>query len=171
MKTPRQLPPKPRFADPRNAGDFCARYYPKLSGEPAPTVRCRDRSARIKREFLAAYYALNRAWASLRQVRKLKSSAARTQRERLPMLKIERALRRRDALEDYYAPFGIAVEAVLRHGFAVELKFTAGATAPPGRTPTNAIEVFSAEVPIPIPSGFAWVPLARGVRRALTARW
>ena len=167
MPAPPKLPPKPRFRDPRNTGGFCARHYPKLEGEPALATGSHPRQARIQREFQAAYYELNRAHANLRQARRLTPRTARVRQERLHLQRIERALRRRDALENHYAPFGIVVEPTMRHGIAVGLRFTGGDRALSRRAQSEAVEVFSAEVPIPVPSDFSWDRLVRGVRRAL----
>ena len=171
MRAAPKLPPKPRSPDPRKTRGFCPRYYPKLQGDVPATANSRIRRGRIEQEFLAAYYEMNHAYADLLQARKLKSPAVRARRERLLMQRIERTLRRRDALEDLYAPLGIVVEPTMRRGLAVGLRFSAGGVAPSRRVQSGQVEMFSAEVPIPVPSDFAWDRLVRGVHRALEVPW
>jgi hypothetical protein len=63
------------------------------------------------------------------------------------------------------------VEPTMRRGFAVGLQFTAGNLVQARRPEPDPVELFSVEVPVPVPSDFAWDRLVRGVRRALEVPW
>ena len=99
--------------------------YPTADGKPIPARNSKDRNARVKAEFLAAYHTLNRCYADLLEIRRKQiNDSARG--ERAALRKIETALRRRDQLEDRYAPYGVIAEPIMERGFAVDVKFSFG---------------------------------------------
>jgi hypothetical protein len=143
------LAPKPRVRDPRGAAGFHQGWYPSANGGEAPAAGARDRNERIQIEFLAVYYELNVGYAALLEVRAARSGEGRCGAERRQLRGIERGLRRRDALEDHYAPLGVVAEPVMREGFAVDVRFTFGNVDASGRLRTEGY-VTSAYVALPV---------------------
>jgi hypothetical protein len=122
-KTP-GLPPKPSTRDPRQRPGFDPALFPRAHGAAAPPVGSRDPTDRTKLQFLSVYYELNACYANLLQVRAAPPSPARNTAERRILRRIERTLRRRDAIEDHYAPIGILAEPIMQAGFAIDIHFT-----------------------------------------------
>jgi hypothetical protein len=144
-----QLAPKPRVRDPRGGLGFCHERYPAANGGEAPARGARERNERIQIEFLAVYYELNVGYAALLDVRRTQLGEGRRGAERSQLRRIERALRRRDALEDHYAPLGVVAEAVMRDGYTVDVRFTFGDVDASGRLRTEGY-VTSAYVALPM---------------------
>ena len=159
MKTPPQSKSSGSFEDPRNSRDFVARLYPKTNGGEAPSADAPGLNDRLVLQFLAAYYQINSRYTRLRKVREQKASVRRDQREREALQAIEVALRHRDALEDRYAPYGVIAEAVVKDGFAVDVKFSFGNTDAAGRLRSDLYKI-TAYVPIPMPEGTNFEDLA-----------
>jgi len=121
--------------------------YPTADGEPGPARNSKDRNARVKAEFLAAYHSLNCCYGDLLEIRRKQiNDPARD--ERAALRKIETALRLRDQLEDRYAPYGVIAEPIMEHGFAVDVKFSFGSVR--SMAQRNA-QVFSSSAYISIP--------------------
>jgi len=118
-------PGKP-LMDPREAPDFRDGFYPTANGKPAPAPGASEPHDRLALEFLAAYYEINCGYARLLEVRAEAPSENRQHRERAALQEIETTLRNRDALEDFYAPYGIIAEPVMKEGSAVDVRFTFG---------------------------------------------
>lgn len=140
-------PARPRFLDPRRQAGFLPTFYPTANGSTPPPPGTNTPHLRVQLEFLAAYYQINRAQAALATARSLPPSSRRTGRERAALRQVETALRRRDALEDHYAPRGVIAEATLRHGQVVDLRFTHGDVNALGQL-RSAGYVFAAYVPL-----------------------
>ena len=138
--------------DPRSRDGFLPQYYPSANGKYAPPVEATERNDRILLEFLAAYYELNREYARLREVRQQPDSPARIEAERERMQTIEKALIRRDGLEDRYAPLGVIAEPVVKMGFTTDLKISFGNVDAAGRRRSDWYTM-TACVPIPLPKG------------------
>src|SRR5881394_302601 len=128
--------------------------FPTADGKPAPAQNSKDRNDHIKMEFLAAYHGLNRCYAHLLEIRRMKvgDPARREQSERVALRKIEKALRLRDQLEDEYAPYGIIAEPVMKNGFAVDVKFSFGTVRSRAQRNAQALSS-SAYISIPLPPG------------------
>jgi hypothetical protein len=114
------------FVDPRSEKDFDPRFYPQGDGVAAPLSESNSRDDRIKLEFCAVYYRLNRLHARLAEMRRHVEALAGDARERDLLQEIEKHLRLRDELEDRYAPYGVIAEVIARDGYAVDIKFTFG---------------------------------------------
>jgi hypothetical protein len=142
---------------------------PRANGRPVSRLDARQRNDRIQLEFVAAYDVLNQEYGRLLEIRADRHRAERAARERGQLQRIERALRRRDALEDHYAPLGVIAEPILREGFVVDLKFTFGNTTAAGEPRGAGVCVFSAQVPLPLPADYELKEVTRGVVRALRA--
>ena len=112
--------------DPRLERDFDPKLYPKANGALPPAPEAEDRDDRIKIEFCAAYYQLNRLQTGLTEMRRGASYSAGDGRERELMQEIEKHLRIRDELEDRYTPYGVIAETILKDGLTVDIKFTFG---------------------------------------------
>jgi len=112
--------------DPRAEKDFNSKFYPAADGCPPPSPESHDRNDRIKLEFCAVYYQLNRLHAGLTDLRSHPGNLTDVHRERALLQQIEAHLRIRDGLEDRYAPYGIIAEATTRDGSTVDIKFTFG---------------------------------------------
>src|SRR6185369_9961290 len=110
----------------RSESDFDPAFYPLAGGGPPPSPESDDRDDRIKLEFCAVYYQLNRLHARLTDLRKQLRAPAGGDQERDLLREIERTLRLRDALEDRYTPLGVIAEPIARDGFTVDIKFTFG---------------------------------------------
>jgi hypothetical protein len=130
MNPSSQLPFKPRIPDPRRQADFDPARYPAASGGAIPPTGRSDPLEPIQNQFLAVYYHLNVAHAALLHARAERDGSPGSERNALR--RIERALRWRDTLEDYYAPFGIIAEPQLKQGFALKVRFTFGAVTQQG---------------------------------------
>jgi len=140
--------------DPRESADFRSAYFPTANGHPAPPADVAEFNPRMTLEFLAAYYEINCLADRLMQVRAEPPSEARQQRERATLQAIDTALRRRDALEDRFAPHGIIAEPVMQNGYAVDIRFTFGNVTGTGQT-RNTPRFSSAFITIPLPPGVA----------------
>jgi hypothetical protein len=166
-----RLAPKPRFIDPRRQKGFNPAWLPTVNGKPFSAGLSRAREEQLKRDFAAAYYALNRAYAALLGIRAEPERAPRrTSRERSQLKRIESALRRRDALEDHCAPLGVIAEPSMNSGYAVDLTVTFGNMDGAGKPRTDAIELSSALVPLPLPSDASLSTILTGLSRALSDR-
>src|SRR3954469_9873764 len=86
------------LVDPRSADDFDPKFYPKADGAPCPAPGAGSRDHRIKGEFCAVYYQLNRLHARLTEMRTQAEQPSRPEREREVMRGIESYLKIRDAL-------------------------------------------------------------------------
>jgi hypothetical protein len=143
--------PRPK-ADPRSLPDFELRHYPRVNGVDPPAPDAAERNDRIKREFAAAYYALNCEHARMIALRSRPDSIGRGTEEKTLLQKIERLLIARDELEDFYAPFGVIAEPVVKEGFAVDLNISFGNVDAFGRLRSDYYTI-TACVPIPLPEG------------------
>jgi hypothetical protein len=114
------------FNDPRSESDFDPAFYPLAGGCPPPSPESNDRDDRIKLEFCAVYYQLNRINARLTDLRKQQGEPAAGDQERCLLMEVEGTLRLRDALEDRYTPLGVIAEPIAKDGFTVDFKFTFG---------------------------------------------
>ena len=114
------------FSDPRSGNDFDPKFYPQADGAAPPSAAPEDRNGRIKLEFCAVYYELNRLHAKLSELRLREGDSLGHGQERELMQEIEKHLRLRDKLEDQYTPHGVIAEAITRNGFTLDLKFTFG---------------------------------------------
>ena len=149
-----------RMADPRGLADFEPQYYPRVNGEQPPDPNASEQNDRIKVEFAAAYYGLNCEHARLTALRCRPDSSERTTEEKKLLQKIERLLIARDELEDFYAPFGVIAEPVVREGFTVDLSVSFGNVDAYGRLRSDCYTI-TACVPVPLPQGtiFDQLPL------------
>jgi hypothetical protein len=114
------------YKDPREALDFVAKYYPAANGNAGPYPHSASRQDLIVKEFLAAYYRLNREYARLLEVRQSPPSPQRDQKEHEHLQAVEQALVARDQLEDYYAAYGVIAEPTVRDGFTCDVRFGFG---------------------------------------------
>jgi hypothetical protein len=137
--------------DPREAPDFRAGLYPTANAKPAPPPGATEPHDQLMLEFLAAYWEINRAHARLLEVRAQAPSETQPQ-ERAALQQIETALRHRDALEDFYAPYGIIAEPIMKDGSAMDIRFTFGDTDSAGQK-RNQPRFSSAFITIPLPPG------------------
>src|SRR5262245_34308216 len=94
--------PGSEIVDPRAADDFDPRCYPRADGVSAPSPEANERDDRIKLEFCAVYYQLNRLYARLIDLRRREGDQADERGERVLLQEIETHLRIRDGLEDRY---------------------------------------------------------------------
>jgi hypothetical protein len=150
MSIPR--PPDRPMLDPREAPDFHAEFHPTANGKPAPLPGASEPHDRLALDFLAAYYEINRGYAHLLAIRAERPSERRPDRERAALQAIEIALRNRDELEDFYAPYGIIAEPVLQEGIAVDVRFTFGDVDSAGHK-RNQPHFSSTFITIPLPPG------------------
>jgi hypothetical protein len=141
------------WLDPRKASDFNADWYPKADGREAPAVDTSDACDRIRLQFLAVYYELNGGYARLQAFRNaIPKKPGTAQPGELTALKqIEELLRRRDALEDQFAPLGVIAEPVMQQGFTLDVRFSFGAERPDPDLQGGFYS--SAYITIPLPSG------------------
>lgn len=135
--------------DPRNLPDYESRFYPRVNGGEAPAPDAGEQNERIKVQFAAAYYALNREHARLVALRTQTDSVSRKREEKVLLQKIEALLIARDELEDFYAPFGVIAEPVVEQGFTVDLKLSFGNVDAFGRLRSDCYTI-TACVPIPL---------------------
>ena len=144
--------------DPRCRPDFLPRYYPKANGCEAPPIDATDRNDRIKLQFLAVYYELNRAHAKLVEARQAPASAQRKESEKLCLQAVERFLIIRDGIEDGVAPLGVIADPVVQGGVTVDVKFSFGNVDAAGRRRSDWYTI-TACVPIPLTQGVAFEDL------------
>ena len=149
MNDPQLPTERAAIEDPRNLPDFEPRYYPRTNGAEPPAPNAAEQNDRIKIEFAAAYYALNCAHARLVALRNRPDSAERRQKETDLLHEVERLLIARDALEDFYAPFGVIAEPVVREGFTVDVTISFGNVDAYGRLRSDCYTI-TACVPIPL---------------------
>jgi hypothetical protein len=143
--------PRPQeIVDPRTQPDFHPSHYPCVNGREGPPAGASDHNDRIKLEFLAAYYVINRAYAGVLETRSRADSPARRNDERKRLQAVEQALIVRDSLEDHYAPFGVIAEPVVKNGFTVDLTISFGNVDAAGRHRSDCYTI-TACVPIPLP--------------------
>lgn len=139
--------------DPRKVRDFNPDWYPKADGGEAPAADSSDACDQIRLKFLTVYYELNCGYARLQAFRSANpKKPGTTQPGELTALKqIEELLRRRDALEDQFAPLGVIAEPVTQQGFTLDVRFSFGAE----RREPDLPGVFysSAYITIPLPPG------------------
>ena len=152
MNIPRRPDTIAPLTDPRVTPDFRAEFYPTANGKPAPPPGASEPHDRLTLEFLAAYWEINRAYAHLLEVRAEAPSEKRQQQERAALQEIETALRNRDALEDFYAPYGIIAEPAMKEGYATDIRFTFGDVDSAGQK-RNQPRYSSAFITIPLPPG------------------
>jgi hypothetical protein len=126
-----ELFPDP-IVDPRVHPDFIPSLFPLANGA-APVASADPRNDQVVLAFLAAYYELNVRWNELRELRSRPDQPDFGHCERTTLQGIETALRRRDELEDRFAPFGIIAEPVLKDGIALDIQFTFGSVNAAGR--------------------------------------
>jgi len=138
--------------DPRTCEGFLSNFYPRANAKDPPPPDATSRNDRVKLEFLAAYYELNRLHARLLSARQEADPARRDEAEHEAMLAIEKALIIRDALEDRYAPFGVIAAPVVVNGFITDLTFSFGNVDAAGRLRSEVFTI-EARIPIPLPKG------------------
>lgn len=124
--TGESLSPSPGFVDPRTGRDFIPEFYPLADAGRAPLPSAQERNDRIRSEFCAVYYHLNRLHAQLTDLRARAASSVDNDQERPLLQEIEIHLRHRDSLENRYAPWGVIAEPVARDGRTVNIRFTFG---------------------------------------------
>jgi hypothetical protein len=141
------------WLDPRKAPGFNPDWYPKADGREAPASDSTDACDRIRLQFLAAYYELNCAYTCLQAFRSAnpKKPGAAQAGELTALKQIEELLRRRDALEDQFAPLGVIAEPVMQQGFTVDVTFSFGAER--RATDLQGGVYSSAYISIPLPPG------------------
>lgn len=152
MNPPTPPQPDATFQDPRRESGFQPEHFPRANGKDAPPLEATAWEDRVTVEFLAAYYELNRAYASLRRTRERPKSPEAASEERECLQRLEGRLVHRDALEDRYAPAGVIAESVNQEGFTVDVRFRFGSRDPVGRRRHDTLTM-AAYVPIPWPEG------------------
>jgi hypothetical protein len=100
--------------------EFDPALYPKCNQGPPPSPLDGESAAAAKREFLAAYYGLNKSHRRLAGVRGEKGNP---EEERAALQAIEQALLARDAVEDKYAPLGITATPEFTKGYVTNVSF------------------------------------------------
>jgi hypothetical protein len=126
--------------------------FPTCDGQPWRNSPELDARQQAKREFLEAYFRINRAYARLVALRKRHRRKVPGVQEHAIIKEIERRIVAREKLEDLYAPRGVFVTPAYRDGFTVDLRFCDGRND----RPKGSIVVSSASVriTIPLPPGF-----------------
>ncbi|MGI8601955.1 MAG: hypothetical protein ACR2OZ_03040 [Verrucomicrobiales bacterium] len=104
--------------------------------------------SRKKREFLAAYYELNRLYDRLAAIRRAKSKG----NEGRVLKAIQAALRARDALEDRYAPEGFIGEPEMNGLMTTNVVFS-HALQHRNDASVPSLSSFSLFVPLKLPKG------------------
>lgn len=138
--------------DPRTEPGFAPECFPACNGQALPQmVDLSDRNGRILLEFAIAYYELNREYRALVAVRNLLAADTRFVQEQTQLRRIEASLRRRDELEDFYAPFGVIVEPQMKDGMAVNLVCSFGNQFASGRQRSEWVTL-TAAAPVPLPA-------------------
>lgn len=133
-----------RITDPRLLSDFDPALYPQCDEVAAPSPYDVGVIALRKLEFLAAYYEINRCHQALLSVRASKHGLVE---ERTALQAIERALLARDALDDKYAPLGVAATPVFEKGFVKTVNFVQAA---PQRVASSLSMLFAVPAPPPV---------------------
>src|ERR1041384_2233139 len=107
------------FADPRTTTDFDPSFLPSCDGEDLPPLDSRDRNLLRVIEFASIYYQMNRLTARAEAAR----AAGDFRAERAALENFRSASRKRDWLEDRYAPEGFLAEPIMDGNRYVDLKF------------------------------------------------
>lgn len=144
--------PPPPLPDPRLAPEFIPSFYPLANGMPAPGPESREPNHVLMNQFLAAYYALNRQYSDLVELRERRHPAPTPAEERRVLQALEHLLRHRDSLEDYHASAGIIAEPVNEHGWTRNVLFTFGNADASGKLRARPL-TSSAELSIRLPRG------------------
>jgi hypothetical protein len=152
-------PTPTRLDDPRSHADFDPHLYPGVNRQEAPAPNATERNNRIKLEFLAVYYRLNREHVRLQNLRGQPETEQRRAGELDILRAIERLLVLRDNLEDEYAPLGVIAEPVNRDGFTRDLIVTFGNEDCYGKLRSDLYSI-TACVPVPLPKGIDFEELA-----------
>ena len=139
-----------QLSDPRDRQDFQLEYYPTADGKEAPGADASRQNDRIKAEFCAVYYELNRLYAQLLDVRNTSALAEKKAAERQALQAIEEVLICRDALEDRYAPMGVIAEPIVERGFTKDLRCSFGDVDAAGRR-RSELYTITTYVPVPLP--------------------
>jgi hypothetical protein len=106
------------------AGRSDASLYPQARGRLWDPNKPSPEGDRVQRQFLDAYFRINKAYAKLVALRTQWDSRPPKAAERALLRKIEQALVAREALEDRHACRGLIATPVYRDGFAVEILFS-----------------------------------------------
>jgi hypothetical protein len=147
-----------RLEDPRTRSDFDPRHYPRIDGQESPPPEARERNDRIKLEFLAVYYGLNREHACLLELRARPVSDRHPEEEKRILQAIDQVLIVRDQLEDEYAPLGVVAEPIVNDGFTVSVRISFGNADAAGRLRSELFTI-TACVPVPLPEGIRFEDL------------
>jgi hypothetical protein len=149
-----------QWVDPRQRPDFQPDHYPKVDGHEAPPGNAPERNDRIKAEFCAVYYDLNRLYARLLNARKTLTGATGKAAEREIIQAIEKVLIGRDALEDRFAPLGVIAEPVVEGGFTKDLRCSFGDVDATGQRRSELFTITTyAPLPLPVNLRFEDLPL------------
>jgi hypothetical protein len=107
--------PPPDWRDPRLESGYAPEYFPLCGSGFAPAPGAAALIDRRKLEFLAAYYAINVAYARL--------ELASDEERRNAVAALNAALRQRDLLEDRYTPIGFLGEPRMEGARCVDVAF------------------------------------------------
>jgi hypothetical protein len=110
---------EPTFSDPRSLPNYDPSLIPLCDGEDMPPREAEDRNLRRVIEFASAYYQMNFFAVRADTAR----AAGDMQGERLALEEFRSASRKRDSLEDRYAPEGFLAEPILEGNRYVDLRF------------------------------------------------
>jgi hypothetical protein len=103
----------------------------------------------VQREFLEAYFQINRAYARLALWRKNARKGAGPTRERALLRAVEKAIRNREKVEDRYAPRGWSATPVYRDGYAVNIQFSDVVSYHASRQPITSSSSLVLRIPLP----------------------
>jgi hypothetical protein len=110
---------EPTFSDPRSLPDYDPSLLPLGDGEDLPPQDVDDRHLRRVIEFASAYYQMNLFALQADTAR----AAGDLEGERVALEEFRSASRKRDWLEDRYAPEGFLAEPVFKDNRYVDLRF------------------------------------------------
>src|SRR5262245_22570059 len=97
------------FSDPRSLANYDSSLLPLCDGEDLPQQETEERNLRRVIEFASVYYQMNLFAARADTAR----AAGDLEGERLALEEFRSASRKRDWLEDRYAPEGFLAEPIL----------------------------------------------------------
>ena len=141
--TPDSFLPPSGWRDPRTEPGFVASLYPHCDGSEAPPIGTQDPTEMRKLEFLAAYYAINLAYARLKAANENERSAK--------LLDLNTALNARDGLEDRYSPIGFFGEPRVSGTRTLDVTFMYAPAHPP-QSPVLCSSAFAITPPVSISS-------------------
>lgn len=124
---------------------------PRCDGAPASRLDRHDKLTEIKLKFLKAFARINQAYARLAALPKQARTPALRSKHRRALQAVERAILRREILDDRYAPRGIVAVPAYREGFTVDVRFTSPQAAASRRW--TVLSSASSFLSIPLPPG------------------